>query len=146
MDQRPDLDEVRGLLHKVTSSGKRKGGATLSPYGSRPSVDTLRQNPPPPLPLQVVPSTSQGSFAPPPSAPSTRHPRSTAPGSPSSISTGQVEEYSYQTMMPPARTQNHPPGVQVEEDEGERRWEITSNNPYKSQGSPQPGFQPSKRD
>ncbi|XP_014557051.1 hypothetical protein COCVIDRAFT_26296 [Bipolaris victoriae FI3] len=144
MDQRPDIDEVRGLLRKVSSVGKRKGGATLSPYGSRLSVDSTRQNPPPPLPLQVVPSTSQGSFAPPPSAPSTRPPRSTAPGSPSSISTGQVEEFSYQTMVPPPRSRSRPRAPQVEEDEGERMWGAGSNNPYRGQGSPQQG--PSKRE
>lgn len=144
MDQRPDIDEVRGLLRKVSSVGKRKGGATLSPYGSRLSVDSTRQNPPPPLPLQVVPSTSQSSFAPPPSAPSTRPPRSTAPGSPSSISTGQVEEFSYQTMVPPPRSRSRPRAPQVEEDEGERLWGAGSNNPYRGQGSSQQG--PSKRE
>jgi hypothetical protein len=146
MDQRPDLDEVRGLLRKASSVGKRKGGSTLSPFGSRVSVDTPRQAPPPPLPLNIVPSGSHNQYAPPPSIP-----RSTAPGSPNSISTGMVEEYSYQTMVPPPRSRSRPRAPQVEEDEGERRWDINqnppsrvtstnSNNPYRSPGSPQQGF------
>jgi hypothetical protein len=157
MDQRPDLDEVRGLLRKASSAGKRKGGTTLSPFGSRVSVDTPRQNPPPPLPLHVVPSGSQGAYAPPPGGPlpPPSMPRSTVPGSPSSISTGQVEEYSYQTMAPPPRSRSRPRAPQVEEDEGERRWEINPNaparapsntNPYRSPGSPQQGFQQFKRE
>ncbi|KAI4626245.1 uncharacterized protein J4E87_004746 [Alternaria ethzedia] len=149
-DQRPDLDEVRGLLRKASSVGKRKGGSTLSPFGSRVSVDTPRQNPPPPLPLHVVPSGGQSTYAPPPGGPlpPSSMPRSTAPGSPSSISTGQVEEYSYQTMVPPPRSRSRPRAPQVEEDEGERRWDInanapqrapSNNNPYRSPGSPQQG-------
>ncbi|KNG49468.1 serine threonine protein kinase [Stemphylium lycopersici] len=157
-DQRPDLDEVRGLLRKASSVGKRKGGATLSPYGARSSVETTRQNPPPPLPLHVVPSGSHGSFAPPPppsQSPLPPPPRSTAPGSPSSISTGQVEEYSYQTMAPPPRSQSRPHVPQVEEDEGERQWNANvharapssnSNNPFRTAGSPQQGFQQFKRE
>ncbi|KAI1519485.1 Mechanosensitive ion channel [Pyrenophora tritici-repentis] len=125
-DQRPDLDEVRGLLRKASSVGKRKGGSTLSPFGSRISVDTPRQNPPPPLPLHVVPSSSN-SYASPPLQP----PRSTAPGSPNSISTGQVEEYSYQTMVPPPRSRSRPRATEAEEDEGERHWGQPNNNPYK---------------
>ena len=58
MDQRPDLDEVRGLLRKASSVGKRKGGATLSPFGSRISVDRTHQPAPPPLPFNIVPSAS----------------------------------------------------------------------------------------
>jgi hypothetical protein len=155
MDQRPDLDEVRGLLRAATSVGKRKGGSTLSPFGSRFPADTPRQAPPPPLPLNIVPSGSHSQYAPPPGLvgyPPLSAPRSTAPGSPTSISTGQVEEYSYQTMVPPPRSRSRPRAPQVEEDEGERRWEInqnapsrvtsaTSNNPYRSPGSPpQQGF------
>lgn len=153
-DQRPDLDEVRGLLRKASSAGKRKGGTTLSPFGSRVSVDTPRQNPPPPLPLNIVPSGSQ--YAQPPTGNLPPPPRSTAPGSPSSISTGQVEEYSYQTMVPPPRSRSRPRAPQVEEDEGERQWQpnanatarapSNTNNPYRSPGSPQQGFQSFKRE
>jgi hypothetical protein len=154
MDHRPDLDEVRGLLRKASSVGKRKGGSTLSPYGARASVDTVRQPAPPPLPLNIIPSGSHSQYAPPPGPVPPRpmsNPRSTAPGSPNSISTGQVEEYSYQTMVPPPRSRSRPRAPQVEEDEGERRWEINpnpnapsrvtstnSNNPYRS--PTQPGF------
>jgi hypothetical protein len=151
MDGRPDLDEVRGLLRKASSVGKRKGGSTLSPYGSRLSVDRSRQNPPPPLPLSVVPSGNSNQYASPPSQRSTMQPpRSTAPGSPMSISTGQVEEYSYQTMAPPPRSNSRPrqPDVETEEeDEGDRRWNpqagsharipsIQLSNPYRSPTSP----------
>jgi hypothetical protein len=147
MDQRPDLDEVRGLLRKASSVGKRKGGSTLSPFGSRMSVDRTRQPAPPPLPFNIVPSASYTQYVPPPPS----NPRTTAPGSPNSISTGQVEDYSYQTMVPPPRSRSRPRVPQVEEDEGERHWDpnsnapsrvtsTNSNNPYRSPGSPQPGF------
>lgn len=153
MDRRPDLDEVRGLLRKASSVGKRKGGSTLSPFGSRISVDTPRQAPPPPLPLNIVPSVSHNQYAAPPGPPSTlppppTGPRSTRPGSPTSVSTGIVEDYTYQTMVPPPRSQSRPRVPQVEEeDEGERRWDpnanapgrMTStgaNNPYRTPGSP----------
>ncbi|KAF1842105.1 uncharacterized protein K460DRAFT_358762 [Cucurbitaria berberidis CBS 394.84] len=142
-DARADLDEVRGLLHKVSSSGKRKGGTTLSPYSSRPSGDISRQNLPPPLPLPV--HTMSGQYAAPPGPPAMPPPtitRSTAPGSPTSISTGHVEEYTYQTMVPPPRSGGLPPAPQVEEDEGERRWDAQqgySNNPYRGQSPPAPG-------
>ncbi|KAF2133388.1 serine/threonine protein kinase-like protein [Dothidotthia symphoricarpi CBS 119687] len=135
-DTRPDLDEVRGLLRQASSVGRRKGGTTLSPYGSRLSVEQSR---PPPLPLSVVPQTSnfgtQSQYVPPPNAPAQPQPslapRGTAPGSPSSISTGNVEEYHYQTMAPPPRSRV----PQVEEpDEGERTWDpraaSNSNNPF----------------
>jgi hypothetical protein len=155
MDGRPDLDEVRGLLRKASSVGKRKGGSTLSPYSSRLSVDRSRQNPPPPLPLSVVPSGSFNQYAPPPNGLSSQHtstqpPRSTAPGSPTSISTGQVEEYSYQTMAPPATSNSRPRQQEGEaEEEGERRWTPQagsharipsiqlSSNPYRSPTSSQ---------
>lgn len=144
-DGRPDLDEVRGLLHKASSSGKRKASTTLSPYGSRLSVDSTRQNIPPPIPLPVIPAGSP--YAPPPGPPSMPPPsipRSTVPGSPASVSTGYVEEYSYQTMMPPPRSGSRPPAPQAEEeqDAGPRRWEPNmssgpqpsySTNPYKTQ-------------
>ena len=157
-DARPDLDEVRGLLRKASSVGKRKGGSTLSPYGSRVSVDTPRQNIPPPIPLAVNPSHSYSQYAPPPGPPSMPPPtvpRGTAPGSPASISTGYVEEYSYQTMVPPPRSNSRPRAPHVEEDDGERRWEINpapgaqpqhSTNPYRSPGSPETGRTPFKRE
>lgn len=153
-DRRPDLDEVRGLLRKASSAGKRKGGATLSPYGSRMSTESTRQNIPPPLPLSVVPSGSHSQYAPPPGplpnppAPPSI-PRTTAPGSPSSISTGQVEEYSYQTMVPPPRSRSRPRVAQVEEDEGERRWEpatTASTNPYRTPSSGEAGRSQFKRE
>ncbi|KAL6711159.1 hypothetical protein ACN47E_005690 [Coniothyrium glycines] len=142
-DRRSDLDEVRGLLRKASSVGKRKGGTKLPPYGSRMSTENTRQNIPPPLPLSVVPSSGYNQYAPPPGPPAAvpppppSIPRSTAPGSPSSISTGQVEEYSYQSMVVPPRSRSHPRVPHVEEDEGERRWEINANapsssNPYRS--------------
>jgi hypothetical protein len=130
-DARPDLDEVRGLLHKASSAGKRKGGATLSPNTSRFSGDISRQEssiPPIPLPAVISP------YAPPPAA---YPPRSTGPGSPSSISTGHYEEVQFQTMVPPPRSNSRPraPGVS-EEDTGERRWgeqpAPSSTNPYRS--------------
>ncbi|KAJ4377917.1 hypothetical protein N0V83_000747 [Neocucurbitaria cava] len=145
-DARPDLDEVRGLLHKASSAGKRKGGATLSPYSSRPSGDISRQSIPPPIPLPVIPAGSH--YAQPPGPPAMSPPalpRGTAPGSPNSVSTGRVEEYTYQTMIPPPRSESRPPPPQVEEDEGERRWYPTSpvgsqqtysNNPYRAQSPP----------
>ncbi|KAF1828783.1 serine/threonine protein kinase-like protein [Decorospora gaudefroyi] len=153
-DARPDIDEVRGLLRKASSVGKRKGGATLSPFGSRISVDTPRQAPPPPLPLGIKPSGSHSQYATPPGPPSMpppppSGPRSTVPGSPSSVSTGQVEEFSYQTMVPPPRSRSRPRAPQIEEDEGERRWDPNANvpgrtastNPYRISGSPQQGSQ-----
>ncbi|EOA82563.1 uncharacterized protein SETTUDRAFT_96226 [Exserohilum turcica Et28A] len=145
-DQRPDLDEVRGLLRKASSVGKRKGGASLSPYGIRPSIDTGRQNPPPPLPLQVVPSASQTSFVSQSSGLAAAPSRVTGPASPNSISTGHVEEFTYQTIVPPPRSQSRPRGPHTEEDdgEGERRWEVNSNNPFKGYSSP--GSQTPKRD
>ncbi|KAI8937127.1 hypothetical protein NX059_006341 [Plenodomus lindquistii] len=150
MDARPDLDEIRGLMRKASSVGKRKGGSTLSPYGTRQSVDTIRQNIPPPLPLAVKPSGSQ--YAPPPAAPSQSAPQSgprtsTTPSSPNSISTGYVEEYQYKTMVPPPRSNSRPRPPQVEEEGeegGERRWDISagansqptySTNPYRSASS-----------
>jgi hypothetical protein len=130
-DARPDLDEVRGLLHKASSAGKRKGGATLSPNTSRFSGDFSRQQsniPPLPSPAVISP------YAPPPAA---YPPRSTGPGSPSSISTGHYEEVQFQTMVPPPRSNSRPraPTVsQGEEDTGERRWgeQPASTNPYRS--------------
>ena len=45
MDQ-PDLEEVRGLLHKESSRGKRKQG---------PVVEQPRQPIPPPIPIPIIP-------------------------------------------------------------------------------------------
>jgi hypothetical protein len=149
MDARPDLDEVRGLLHKASSAGKRKGGAsTLSPYTTRPSMDTSSRQPNmPPLPLPVVTSQYAPRPAPPPSMPasSMRH-LSTAPGSPNSVSTGHIEELQFQTMVPPPRSQSRPraSGMEEEEDDGARTWNpnagASSNNSYRSQSPPAPRY------
>jgi hypothetical protein len=152
-DARPDLDEVRGLLHKASSAGKRKGGATLSPYATRPSTDFNR---PPPLPLSVNPSQSAYSnqyASPPQPLQSTQsvH-RSTAPGSPNSISTGQIEEYQFQTMVPPPRSNSRPRVAMTteerereQEEEGRSPYSVSgpssSNNPYRSQSPPVERFQ-----
>ncbi|KAF2633767.1 serine/threonine protein kinase-like protein [Macroventuria anomochaeta] len=152
-DARPDLNEVKSLLHKASSAGKRKGGATLSPYATRPSTDFNR---PPPLPLSVNPSQSNYSnqYASPPQplhSTASVH-RSTAPGSPNSISTGQIEEYQFQTMVPPPRS-NSRPRVAMTAEEREREQEeegrspygasgpSASNNPYRSQSPPVERFQ-----
>ncbi|KAH7088173.1 hypothetical protein FB567DRAFT_441676 [Paraphoma chrysanthemicola] len=153
MDARPDLDEVRGLLHKASSAGKRKGGSTLSPYTTRPSGDMSRQaSGMPPLPPPAVGSQ----YAAPPNGPPSvlppgPPPRSTAPGSPSSISTGNFEEVQFQTMVPPPRSGSRPRAPTVTEQQqgpSERRWEIqpqntgtNPNNPYRSPSAPGQGFQ-----
>lgn len=110
---RADLDEVRGLLHKASSGGRRKGGATLAPTASGYSTESRQGMPP--LPLAVNPSSAlqnlNSPYAPPPlSAPRT-------PASPSSISTGHIEEYQYQTMgPPPPRNQaRDPPSIQLQQ-------------------------------
>lgn len=148
-DARPDLDEVRGLLHKASTAGKRKGGATLSPYATRPSTDFNR---PPPLPLSVNPSQSNYASPPQPLHPTQSVHRSTAPGSPTSISTGQVEEFHFQTMVPPPRS-NSRPRVPMTAEEREREQEEEgrspygapgpsgSTNPYRSQSPPADRFQ-----
>jgi len=98
MDARPDLEEVRGLLKKASSGGRRKGGLTLSP-SFIPNTEPRQGMPP--LPLAVNPSPQHAGFnnqyAPPP------QPTPRPPASPSSISTGHIEEYQYQTMIPPPR-------------------------------------------
>ncbi|KAF2687375.1 hypothetical protein K458DRAFT_429311 [Lentithecium fluviatile CBS 122367] len=101
-DARPDLDEVRGLLHKATSSGRRKQAATLSPSPYAESSQPRQGMPAIPLPVNPSPqaTTFSNPYAPPPQS----QPR--APASPSSISTGYVEEYQYQTMVPPPRSQS----------------------------------------
>ncbi|KAH5126823.1 hypothetical protein HBI38_046460 [Parastagonospora nodorum] len=139
MDARPDLDEVRGLLHKASSAGKRKGGTTLSPNTARFSNDLGRQQSisrqmsnMPPLPSPAVASP----YAQPPG-----QPRNMPPASPASISTGHYEDVQFQTMIPPPRSNSRPraPAVTEEQDEGERRWDpnaalspSTSTNPYRS--------------
>ncbi|KAF9696921.1 hypothetical protein EKO04_004768 [Ascochyta lentis] len=152
-DARPDLDEVKSLLHKASTAGKRKGGTTLSPYATRPSTDFNR---PPPLPLSVNPPASnysnQYASPPQPLQPSTSVHRSTAPGSPNSISTGQVEEYQFQTMVPPPRSNSRPRVVMTaeerereQEDEGRPPYGASgpsgSKNPYRSQSPPVERFQ-----
>ena len=147
-DVRPDLDEVKSLLHKASSAGKRKGGATLSPYATRPSTDFNR---PPPLPLSVNPSQSnysnQSASPPQPFQPTMSVHRSIAPGSPTSISTGQIEEYQFQTMVPPPRSNSRPrvpmtaeEREREQEEEGRPRYGASgpsgSNNPYTSQSPP----------
>lgn len=133
-DARPDLDEVKSLLHKASTAGKRKGGATLSPYATRPSTDFNR---PPPLPLAVNPqaSTYSNQYASPPQPlqPSMSMHRSTAPGSPNSISTGQIEEYQFQTMVPPPRS-NSRPRVAMTAEEREREQDEESRSPYGASG------------
>ena len=129
-DARPDLDEVRGLLHKASTAGKRKGGATLSPYATRPSTDFNR---PPPLPLSVNPSQSNYASPPQPFHPTQSVHRSTAPGSPTSISTGQVEEFHFQTMIPPPRS-NSRPRVPMTAEEREREQEEEGRSPYGAPG------------
>lgn len=133
-DTRPDLDEVRGLLRKASSVGRRKGGTTLSPYGSRVSVEQSR---PPPLPLHVVPQSSNfgspSQYVPPPNqAPQSQS--FVATGSPILGSTGNADEH-YQSLAPPPRSNSRPRAPQTEEeDEGERKWDPNAanklNNPY----------------
>ncbi|KAF3007378.1 hypothetical protein E8E13_000783 [Curvularia kusanoi] len=140
-DQRPDLDEVKSLLHKASTAGKRKGGATLSPYATRPSTDFNR---PPPLPLSVNPSQSSYASPPQPLQPSQSVHRSTAPGSPGSISTGQVEEYQFQTISPPPRS-NSRPRVPMTAEEREREQEEEGRSPYGASG-PSGSNNPFKRE
>lgn len=136
-DARPDLDEVRGLLHKASSAGKRKGGSTLSPYASAtsPTIEGSRAQGMPPLPSPAVTSYQ---YVPPPGS----VPRLQAPGSPNSVSTGHIEEYQYQTMSPPPRSGARPAQVEEEQDEGVRQWNpnvgaaAPSTNPYRSQSPP----------
>lgn len=144
-DARPDLDEVRGLLHKATSAGKRKGGSTLSPSTTRFSNDIHRQSSSmAPLPSPAVTSP----YAPPPGPPTTQlppPPRSTAPGSPASVSTGYYEDVQFQTMTPqtmmppPPRSTGRaraPTVTEEQQDSGERRWDPNTTpsgtNPYRS--------------
>jgi hypothetical protein len=107
-DARPDLDDLRGLLHKASSGGKRKQGATLSPYTTRPSVDQQRSPGMPPIPLPVNPSHS---YAPPPA------------------------EYQFQNMMPQTSNPVSPPPQQQA---GTIRSPSSgTNNPYRAQSPEQ---------
>lgn len=105
-DARPDLEEVRGLLHKASSSGKRRQQAPM------PDIQPQQRQGMPPLPVPVNPSPQTSNFgnqyAPPPQQP----PRT--PASPSSVSTGHIEEFQYQQMMPPPRSQSRPAGYPIE--------------------------------
>ncbi|KAF2872076.1 Mechanosensitive ion channel-domain-containing protein [Massariosphaeria phaeospora] len=115
-DARPDLDEVRGLLHKASSGGRRKQAATLAP-------EQYSHQGMPRIPIPVVPSpqtTNTGSpYAPVPQS----QPRT--PASPSSVSTGHIEDFQYQQMMPPPRTDSRPLP------------RPTSTNPYRAQSPDQ---------
>ncbi|KAF2262761.1 hypothetical protein CC78DRAFT_497829 [Lojkania enalia] len=101
-DGRPDLDEVRGLLHRVSSSGKRKQATPVTSIESRQGM--------PPIPIPVVPSPQVGgsgynsTYTQPLMPP-------TQPTSPSSVSTGHIEEFQYQTMAPPARAPSRSAGI-----------------------------------
>lgn len=133
-DARPDLDEVRGLLHKVSSAGKRKQQA--------PTPDMQARQGMPPLPLPIVPSPQTSNFGNQYAQP----PQSRGPASPSSVSTGHIEEFQYQQMIPPPRSQSRtqPPEGNAFASSMQRpiqppRTEQSpsgSNNPYRSQ-SPQ---------
>lgn len=116
-DIRPDLDEVRGLLHKASSSGKRKQFSALSETQSH---------------QMPVPTPSMSSYA----NPYVPAPQPQGPMSPSSVSTGNIEEFHYQTMSPSAQgraahgyggntiTPQHAPVV--------AQSPAASNNPYRS--------------
>ncbi|KAF2006880.1 hypothetical protein P154DRAFT_421332 [Amniculicola lignicola CBS 123094] len=142
MDQRPDLDEVRGLLHKESNKGKRRQvGSPLEQFQSQP-----RQGMPPlPIPINASPvaNSTPYNYAPPPQ-PTMRSQQPLA--SPSSISTGQIEEFQYQQMVPPPRSTSRP-GTAREQPEGNafansmsqpvQPPRVTSpqvsNNPYRAQ-------------
>jgi hypothetical protein len=94
---RPDLDEVRGLLHKVSSGGKRKQAA--SPYETQPRPTM------PPLPIPINPSPQATNFGPQASNFSNAYMQPPPqPTSPSSISTGHFEDAHYQPMINPQRS------------------------------------------
>lgn len=140
-DARPDLDEVRGLLRKASSHGRRKGGTTLSPYVSRQSQDYAR---PPPLPLAVNQPSRTGRLSAQYSSPPSMH-RTTAPGSPNTVSTGQIEEYQYGNIVPPPRSNSRPRAPMTaeerereQEEEGRSAYPVTGSsvNPYRSQSPP----------
>lgn len=100
--QRPSIEEVRGLLHKMSSGGKRKASQTAI----SPSDNTLM----PPLPISGRPpqgppnAPPQGPPQGPPGGPAMMSPYTPslrAPGSPSSVSTGRIEEFQYQNLSGP---------------------------------------------
>ncbi|KAJ4350287.1 uncharacterized protein N0V89_008908 [Didymosphaeria variabile] len=139
---RPELEEVRGLLHKASSGGRRKGGASLAPTPSGYSTETRQAMPP--LPLAVNPSpqhpnANSNPYAPPPlSAPRT-------PASPSSVSTGNIEEYQYQTMVPPPPRNDarSPPSIHLQQHRSPQAStglrptpSNASTNPYRTQSPP----------
>jgi small-conductance mechanosensitive channel len=140
-EARPDLDEVRGMLHKASSGGKRKQAASSSQNLSQ--TESRQQMPPLPIPIVPSPQTSQfgNQYAQPPQlGPQYSHqyapppiPGGPAPASPSSISTGHIEEFQYQAMAPPPRSENRATPGQS----GLSRSPTGSNNPYRSQ-SPEP--------
>ncbi|KAF2727945.1 hypothetical protein EJ04DRAFT_569938 [Polyplosphaeria fusca] len=142
-DARPDIDEVRGLLHKASNAGKRKQGVASPTYSQNRQAM-------PPLPVPVNPTRQVGASGyngyngyvpPPPPEPQTE------PPSPGSVSTGFVEEYHYQTMAPPPRSQSRPgPGGPMEGNAfamnalspvqappRTAQSPTASNNPYRSQ-------------
>ncbi|KAL5456536.1 hypothetical protein PMIN06_003890 [Paraphaeosphaeria minitans] len=142
---RPDIDEVRGLLHKASSGGRRKGGATIAPTPSGYSTETRQAMPP--LPLVVNPSPQRSNYANPYASPPL--PVQRTPGSPSSISTGNIEEYQYQTMVPPPpRNDARVPAMQQQQSGGLRSEPSNAGtNPYRTQSptSPPPDEQRSYR-
>ncbi|KAJ4305188.1 hypothetical protein N0V90_000719 [Kalmusia sp. IMI 367209] len=134
---RPEIDDLRGLLHKASSSGRRKGGATLSPSTSAFSTEPRQGMPP--LPLAVNPSTQHQNFNTPYAPPPQSAPRT--PASPSSISTGHIEEYQYQTMVPPPpRNQSsNTPTIQLQQQRSPQASgalrptpSTSTNNPYRA--------------
>ncbi|KAF1959783.1 hypothetical protein CC80DRAFT_406464 [Byssothecium circinans] len=108
IDARPEHEDLRGLLHKASSGGRRKQGPTLSPYDTRPSMDYQRSPVMAPIPIPVNPQNNL--YATPPGQSAQSAPRT--PASPSSISTGYVEEYQYQTMAPQTLSMVPPPRSQ----------------------------------
>lgn len=139
---RPEIDDLRGLLHKASSGGRRKGGSTLSPY----STTEPRQGMPP-LPLAVNPSPNTQSFNSPYASP----PQPRAPGSPGSVSSGN-EGYQFQTMAPPPQRtlSTNNPAIQLQQLQPQTSQQsagqalrttpsATSNNPYRATSPTSPG-------
>ncbi|KAF2645117.1 hypothetical protein P280DRAFT_419782 [Massarina eburnea CBS 473.64] len=122
MDARSEYDDLRGLLHKASSGGRRKQGPTLSPYNTRPSFDQPRS---PTIQVPVIPrSNSQNLYAPPPGGQSA----SRNPGSPGSNNSEYGEEYQYQNMMPQQQQQQQASGAV-------RSTSSASINPYQAASS-----------
>jgi len=152
-DARPEHEELRGLLRKATSSGRRRQGETLSPspYGASSFGDPSQpRQGMPPIPLPVNPSPVATSFnnqyAQPPGQ---QQPRT--PASPSSISTGYVEEYQYQTMVPPPRSQSrgNPSATQQQQQQPPQATgglrptpSNASTNPYRVRSDEQHPYRP----